>query len=57
MGESLGHGSLQECGGEGAYDSAEDLYGEVMHLTMPARHKVLGRLQQTRKPDHEQNDN
>src|SRR4051812_49661593 len=23
---------------------------------MPARHKVLGRLQQTRKPDHEQND-
>src|SRR4051812_5650853 len=30
--------------GEGAHNSAEDLYGEVVHLTMPARHKVLGRL-------------
>src|SRR3954453_18004324 len=28
-----------------------------MQLTMPAWHKVLGRLQQTRKPDHEPNDN
>ena len=55
MGESLGHDALQERGGEGARDSAEDLYGEVMHLTMPAGHKVLSRLQQARKPDHEQN--